>query len=324
MLLTGGAGFIGSHFAEHCLRGNAAERVVVLDALTYAGRLEHLEAVRGEARFRFVQGDICDQPLVERLLREEGLDCLVNFAAETHVDRSIADGAAFLRSNVLGVQSLLEAARKVWLAGPAPVPHRFHQVSTDEVFGAIGDEAPVRDESACYAPRSPYAASKAAADHLVQAWRCTYGLRVSISYSSNVYGPRQHAEKFIPVIIRGLCTGEPVPVYGDGLQRRNWLHVDDLCRALARLLAPDMEGRRLYVGADEETTNLEMVRRLSAIAGSDSEAVIRFVQDRPGHDRRYGLCAAAFRSLAGFTPAVALDRGLAGTYDWYQRRLPRR
>ena len=324
LLVTGGAGFIGSHLVEHCLRGEAFERVVVLDALTYASSQANLAAVRTAAQFRFVQGDICDQQLVEQLLREERLDCIVNCAAETHVDRSIADAAAFLRSNVIGVQSLLEAARTVWLNGPSAVPHRFHQLSTDEVFGVVAELAPARDESAAYAPRSPYAASKAAADHLVQAWRHTHGMRVSISYSSNVYGPRQHEEKFIPVIIRSLARGEPVPVYGDGLQRRSWLHVADLCRALERFLAPDMEGLGLYVGADGETTNVGLVHRLCAIAGCAAGTAIRHTQDRPGHDRRYGMCAGRFAALTGFVPRMDLDRGLAGTLDWYGQQQPRR
>jgi dTDP-glucose 4,6-dehydratase len=320
LLITGGAGFIGSHFVEHCLRSDAVDRVVVLDALTYAGRREYLDGVREEPRFRFVQGDICDSRLVQELLREERLDCIVNCAAESHVDRSIAAAAVFLRSNVLGVHSLLEAARNVWLTGPVPVLHRFHQVSTDEVFGTMSEGVTARDESAPYAPRSPYAASKAAADHLVHAWRDTHGMRVSISYSSNVYGPRQHEEKFIPVIIRSLAKGEQVPVYGDGQQRRSWLHVEDLCRALERFLAPDMEGRSLYVGADGETTNVELVHKLCAIVSRDREKLIRFVADRPGHDRRYGLRAGQFAALTGFAPRVELDRGLAGTIDWYEQQ----
>lgn len=323
LLITGGAGFIGSHFVERCLLREATERVVVLDALTYAGNLRNLEDVREYPAFRFVHGDICDQALVEQLLHEEQLDCVVNFAAETHVDRSIDDAEAFLRSNVLGVQSLLEAARSAWLQGPVPVEHRFHQVSTDEVFGAMAEGAPARDESAPYAPRSPYAASKAAADHLVNAWRRTYGLRVSISYSCNIYGPRQHGEKFIPVIIRSLARGEPVPVYGDGLQRRSWLHVDDLCRALERFIEPDMEGCSLYVGVDGETVNLDLVSELCALMGRDGAAAIRLVRDRPGHDRRYGLRAVAFEALSGVKPRIELNDGLAATVRWYQQQLAR-
>jgi dTDP-glucose 4,6-dehydratase len=318
LLITGGAGFIGSHFVERCLLRAATERVVVLDALTYAAEPAYLDPACGP-RFRFVKGDICDRQLVEALLREEQLDCVVNFAAETHVDRSIDDAGAFLRSNVLGVQSLLDAARNVWMKGAVSVPHRFHQVSTDEVFGAIAAGAPLRDESARYAPRSPYAASKAAADHLLNAWGQTHGMRFSISYSCNIYGPRQHGEKFIPVIIRSLAAGEPVPVYGDGLQRRSWLHVDDLCRALERFLEPDMEGRRLYVGAGEETSNLDLVRQLCGLMGRDPVAAVRFVRDRPGHDRRYGLHATAFQASTGIIPRIGLDEGLAATLEWYRQ-----
>lgn len=323
LLITGGAGFIGSHFVERCLRREHTERVVVLDALTYAGKPAYLDEAQGQPALRFVHGDICDHELVERLLREERLDCIVNCAAESHVDRSIDDAGAFLRSNVLGVHSLLEAARSVWLGGGAPVAHRFHQVSTDEVFGVLAEGMPLRDEAAQYAPRSPYAASKAAADHLVNAWRHTYGMRVSISYSCNVYGPRQHAEKFIPVIIRSLARGEPVPVYGDGLQHRGWLHVDDLCRALERFLAPDLEGRSLYVGVKEETTNLALVHRLCGLMGRDSAAAVNFVRDRPGHDRRYGLHAGAFESLTGILPRIGLVDGLAATVSWYRQQLAR-
>jgi dTDP-glucose 4,6-dehydratase len=323
LLITGGAGFIGSHFVERCLSRESTERVVVLDALTYAGNTAYLDRARGQSRFRFVHGDICDRQLVERLLREEQLDCVVNFAAETHVDRSIDDAGAFLRSNVLGVLSLLEAARSVWLDGAVPVPHRFHQVSTDEVFGASPEGASMRDESAPYAPRSPYAASKAAADHLVNAWQRTHGMRVSISYSCNIYGPRQHGEKFIPVVIRSLAAGEPVPVYGDGLQRRSWLHVADLCRALERFLEQDMEGRGLYVGVEEETANLDLVRQLCGLMGRDHAGAVRFVRDRPGHDRRYGLHATAFEALTGVIPRIGLDEGLAATIGWYQQQWAR-
>ncbi|MBK9251801.1 MAG: GDP-mannose 4,6-dehydratase [Proteobacteria bacterium] len=236
LLVTGGAGFIGSHFVEHCLEQGLVERLVVLDSLTYAADLSSLDELRINSRFRFIQGDICNQALVEGLLREEGLDGIVNLAAETHVDRSIRNADVFVRSNVLGVKSLLEAARKVWCAGSG-LNHRFHQVSTDEVFGPLAPGMPLRDESQPYAPQSPYSASKAAADHLVMAWRNTYGVQASISYSSNVYGPRQHPEKLIPLAISRLLEGRPVPVYGDGQHVRSWIHVQDLCRALAQFLA---------------------------------------------------------------------------------------
>ncbi len=321
LLVTGGAGFIGSHFVEHWLQRGLAERIVVLDALTYAGNRSNLQAAEGAPEFRFVHGDICDQPLVETLLSEERLDGIVNFAAETHVDRSIADSTAFMRTNVGGVVSLLEAARRVWLAGPVAA-HRFHQVSTDEVFGSRPEGAPLRDESAPYAPGSPYAASKAAADLLVLAWANTYGMQVSISYSSNVYGSRQFPEKLIPVAIRCLLAREPVPLYGDGLQRRAWLYVRDFCRALEAFLSHATAGRRLCLGATGEITNLELVRRLCRMTGQRDD-MIHFVKDRPGHDRGYGLGSAAFESLTGLLPQTSLDQGLAETLDWYVQHAGR-
>jgi len=317
LLVTGGAGFIGSHFVEHWLHRRLAERVVVLDALTYAGSPANLQAVAGHSAFRFVHGDICDQARVEALLREECLDGIVNFAAETHVDRSISDPTAFTRTNIDGVCSLLDAARHVWLAGG--IAHRFHQISTDEVFGPRAQGAPLRDESAPYAPGSPYAASKAAADLLVLAWANTYGMQVSISYSSNVYGPRQFPEKLLPVAIRCLRAGEPVPLYGDGLQRRAWLYVRDFCLAMEAFFAHLTEGRRLCIGAAGEITNIELVRELGSVAGATGESV-RFVADRPGHDRGYGLGAAAFESLTGFRAPTSLQRGLQETLDWYARQ----
>ncbi|MBK7114749.1 MAG: GDP-mannose 4,6-dehydratase [Proteobacteria bacterium] len=264
LLVTGGAGFIGTHFVEHCLEQGLVERLVVLDSLTYAADLSSLDELRANSRFRFIQGDICNQALVEGLLREEGLDGIVNLAAETHVDRSIRNADVFVRSNVLGVKSLLEAARR-YGAGSG-LNHRFHQVSTDEVFGPLAPGMP-RDESQPYAPQSPYSARKAAADHLVMAWRNTYGVQASISYSSNVYGPRQHPEKLIPLAISRLLEGRPVPVYGDGQHVRSWIHVQDLCRALAQFLACCAAGRRLFLGGDEECSNLQVLQMLCRAAG---------------------------------------------------------
>jgi len=317
LLVTGGAGFIGSHFVEHWLRHGLADRVVVLDALTYAGRRTNLAAVGSDPRFRFVHGNICDPAAVEALLREEALDLLVNFAAETHVDRSIAAPADFVRTNIDGVASLLDAARRVWLHRSG-IPHRFHQISTDEVFGPRPADAPARDESAPYAPTSPYAASKAAADHLVQSWRRTYGLDASISYSSNVYGPRQYPEKLIPVAIRCVLAHEPVPLYGDGQQRRAWLHVRDFCRAIEMFFRYSAAGSCLYLGGNQEIANMALVQKLADIAGRSPSSVIH-VADRAGHDRSYGISAAAFERISGFSPEIALERGLADTFDWYQR-----
>ena len=322
LLVTGGAGFIGSHFVEHVLSRGLADRMVVLDALTYAGSQANLALSLADPRVRFVHGDICDATLVEALLREEGLDGIVNFAAETSVDRSISDPATFQRTNVEGVLCLLEVSRRVWCTGSG-TRHRFHQVSTDEVFGAAFSEAGLRDESAPYAPRSPYAATKAAADHLIWAWRNTYGLQASISYSSNVYGPRQQQEKLIPTAIANLLAGRRIPVYGDGRQRRSWIFVRDLCSALELLLAGDTEGQRLYLGSELEFSNLELLESVAAIAGRDAGDSVRFVADRLGHDRRYGLSSAAFRKLSGFSEQVAWRQGLAETFNWYREQLSR-
>jgi dTDP-glucose 4,6-dehydratase len=279
--------------------------------------------MRENSRFRFVQGDICDQALVENVLREEGLDGIVNLAAETHVDRSIQNADVFLRSNLLGVMALLEAARNVWCTGSG-VNHRFHQVSTDEVFGPLAPDAPLREESQPYAPQSPYSASKAAADHLVMAWRNTYGVQASISYSSNVYGPRQHPEKLIPLAISRLLDGLPVPVYGDGHQVRSWIFVQDLCRALGQFLTGNTVGCRLFLGADEECTNLQLLQTLFRVMGIDPDSgLLEHVADRPGHDRRYGLSSRVFRRLSGFAPSVPLQEGLVDTFNWYRERRAR-
>lgn len=322
LLVTGGAGFIGSHFVEHCVVQGLADRIVVLDALTYAGRLANLVDALASPAVRFVKGDICDGRLVESLLRDESLDGIVNFAAETSVDRSIAGPAAFQHSNVEGVLSLLEAARRVWCAGSG-IEHRFHQISTDEVFGPGPPDGATRNESAPYAPGSPYSATKAAADHLVMAWRNTYGLRASISYSSNAYGPRQQPEKLIPLATECLLAGRPVPVYGDGEQCRNWIFVTDLCRALELFLDADTEGRRLYLGSEQQVSNLQMLAILASIAGQDAATSLQQVADRPGHDRRYGLSSGEFRRLCGFTEQVSLEKGLVETFNWHRERRAR-
>lgn len=319
LLVTGGAGFIGSHFVEHCIARGLVSRIVVLDALTYAGQSSNLEPVLESPLARVVVGDICNCEVVEKLLREESLDGIVNFAAETSVDRSISGPAIFQRSNVEGVVSLLEAARRTWCAGSG-VEHRFHQISTDEVFGAGPLDGAVRDESGAYSPGSPYSATKAAADHLVAAWRNTYGLQVSISYSSNVYGPRQQTEKLIPMAIECLLADRAVPLYGDGGQCRNWIFVADLCRALELFLSGTTEGRRLYLGGDREISNIQLLEMLARIAGRDPRGSLQRTADRPGHDRRYGLSSAAFRQLSGFSERTALEQGLLETFHWYKER----
>lgn len=334
VLVTGGAGFIGATYVHRLLAAWPEVRVITLDALTYAGSLDNLAGLPDPARHRFVQGSINDGELVRRLLRDEAIDTVVNFAAESHVDRSIAGPAAFLRTNVDGAFCLLEAAREVWcqeqgLAGEAlSATRRFHQISTDEVYGELAPHAPAFTEHSPYAPRSPYAASKAAADHLVRAWAATWGLPVLVTACSNNYGPRQHAEKFIPVIIGACRAGRPIPVYGDGSQRREWLHVDDHCDALLAVLGRAAPGTTWNIGGGHECGNLELAYRICALmdglhpAGAPHADLVRHVADRPGHDRRYAVDASRLRHALGWRPRVAFDAGLAATVHWYLVRNP--
>jgi dTDP-glucose 4,6-dehydratase len=332
ILVTGGAGFIGATYVHHLLAAEPAARVVTLDALTYAGDRANLDGLPDPARHRFVHGSINDGDLVRRLLREHAIDTVVNFAAESHVDRSIAGPAAFVRTNVEGTFALLEAARDVWqgeqgLSGEVLAgARRFHHISTDEVFGDLAPAAPPFTEASPYAPRSPYAASKAAADHLVRAWQATFGLPVLITACSNNYGPRQHGEKFIPVVIAACRAGRPIPVYGDGAQRRDWLHVDDHCRALLLALGALPPGSTRVIGGGGECSNLELVHRICTLmdealpASAPHARLVAHVDDRPGHDRRYAIDAARLRADTGWTPRVGLDRGLAETVRWYLTR----
>jgi dTDP-glucose 4,6-dehydratase len=342
LLITGGAGFIGSHFTEHWLATHAADRVVVLDALTYAGDRRHLDHCQHDARFRFVHGDIADRARVEELLREERIDTVVHFAAESHVDRSIADPDAFVATNITGTHSLLAAAKKVWIDEGRATAHRFHQVSTDEVYGSRGPDEPAADERSAYAPNSPYSASKAAADHLVRAYARTYGLAATLSNSCNNYGARQFPEKLIPRVIVNALQGRAIPVYGDGRQQRNWIHVRDHCHGIT-LVLENGECEQVYhlgagAGAGDALENLELVQKLcsaidaafaadpslisrfpqaTAARGGTSRSLIEFVADRPGHDRRYAVDGAKARRELGFAPRIALEPGLAETVDWY-------
>jgi dTDP-glucose 4,6-dehydratase len=337
LLVTGGAGFIGSAFVGHWRRRFPDQVLVVLDALTYAGRRENLADLDGQPGFLFVHGDIRDRALVERLLRDERLDTIVNFAAETHVDRSIERPGAFVETNVDGTLSLLESARAVWLAGDG-VEHRFHHVSTDEVYGALAADAAPVVEGAPYRPSSPYAASKAAADQLVRAWHRTYGLRTTVSVCTNNYGPRQFPEKLIPLTILNLLRGRPLPIYGDGAQRRDWLHVDDHAHGLERVLVRGEPGRLYHLCAREEHGNLALVEAICdavdrRFEGDETLAArypdapparrracrtaIAHVADRPAHDRRYAIDDGLARSELGYTPRRALPIGLEETVDWY-------
>jgi len=324
VLVTGGAGFIGANFVRRRLTAGGDERIVVLDALTYAGHRDNLAGCEREAAFRFVEGDIGDQALVTRLLREESLDTIVHFAAETHVDRSIDGPDAFVETNVTGTHALLKSAREAWLAGDGR-PHRFHHVSTDEVYGTLGPHDPPFSETTPYAPNSPYAASKAGSDHLVRAYHETYGLETTVSNCSNNYGPWQLPEKLIPLAIRRLLAREPVPVYGDGGNVRDWLHVEDHCRGIDAVLGRGRPGRTYNIGARNEQRNIDVVRALcrafderfpGAVPGGH-EALIRFVPDRPGHDRRYAIDPARMEAELHLRIQRSFAEGIAATVEWY-------
>src|SRR5579862_3420736 len=338
ILVTGGAGFIGANFVHYWLQQHPADRVVVLDALTYSGNLSTLQPLSGRTDFRFVHGNICDVALVERLLRQERLDTIVHFAAESHVDRSISGPDIFIQSNVVGTHCLLRAARKVWLEEGSSMPHRFHHVSTDEVYGSLGPDDPAFTETTRYAPNSPYAASKAAADHLVRAYVRTYGLSATISNCSNNYGPYHFPEKLIPLVIVNILRGQPLPIYGDGLNVRDWLHVTDHCRGIEAILRSGQSGEVYNIGGRSECTNLHLVRMVCQIAdelfsagaelrsrypqspashGKPSASLMTFVRDRPGHDRRYATDCGKIERALDFRPQVALQAGLRDTVAWY-------
>ncbi|HWQ69160.1 MAG TPA: dTDP-glucose 4,6-dehydratase [Patescibacteria group bacterium] len=308
ILVTGGAGFIGSNFIRHLLATEPACRIVNLDKLTYAGNLENLTDVERDSRYRFVKGSICDAPLVDELLKE-GFDALINFAAESHVDRSIKDSRAFTETNVLGTQVMLEACRR------HHVP-RMVQVSTDEVYGSLGPSGCFTEESPLH-PNSPYAASKAAGDLLALAYFRTYGLPVIITRSSNNYGPYQFPEKAIPLFITNALADEPLPLYGDGLQVRDWLYVRDHCEALALILWSGVPGEVYNIGGRCERANIDVARFiLSAL--DKPEALITYVKDRLGHDRRYALDTSKVQRALGWQPRMAFEAGLEDTVRWYE------
>ncbi len=327
MLVTGGAGFIGSNFIRFVLRADSEIRVYNLDALTYAGSRENLSELPDPGRHELIEGDIGDRGLVEEILRQRAIRTIVNLAAESHVDRSIAGPAPFVQTNIVGTFTLLEAARRVWLeeGGLGPAQVRFHHVSTDEVYGSLGPEDPPLPETAPYAPNSPYAASKAASDHLVRAYAHTYGLPVTVSNCSNNYGPYQLPEKLIPLVIGNAVSGKPLPLYGDGRQVRDWLYVADHCSALWRILQRGQPGHVYHIAGGNQPTNEELIRRICGLLDGhlpDSphrphEKLITHVQDRPGHDRRYALDTTKIESELGWTPSESLDTGLRKTVIWY-------
>lgn len=321
LLVTGGAGFIGGNFVHGAIL--AGDRVINLDKLTYAGNPATLASLRGHPAHEFVQGDIGDRALVTDLLRRFRPDAVVNFAAESHVDRSIDGPAAFIETNVTSTLSLLEAVRDHWRAESGDASNfRFVHISTDEVYGSLGAHGRFT-ESTPYAPNSPYAASKAASDHLVRAFHHTYGLPTVTTNCSNNYGPYQFPEKLIPLVIQKALAGEPLPVYGDGLNVRDWLFVQDHCDAINAVLARGVPGDTYNVGGDNERTNLDVVHAICELlddrlpTGTPRKSLIRFVADRPGHDRRYAIDADKIQSKLGWKPTFDFATGMATTVDWY-------
>jgi dTDP-glucose 4,6-dehydratase len=343
LFITGGAGFIGTNFVRHWLSKTQHGRVIVFDALTYAGNIENLSGLERNPRYEFIRGDICDEAKIRALLEQSRIDTIVHFAAESHVDRSILGPDDFIRTNVVGTHSLLKAAKALWVDKKMVPAHRFHHVSTDEVYGSLGPNDPAFTEATAYAPNSPYSASKAASDHLVRAYHETYGLSTTVTNCSNNYGPYHFPEKLIPLTIVNILLGKPLPVYGDGLQIRDWLHVDDHCAAIALALRRGRAGEVYNVGGNSETANIEIVRALCELVdlrlaarpelqkqfpgsprfnGKSALELITHVRDRPGHDRRYAInYAKAARDLE-YAPARNLKSGLAATVDWYLHNIP--
>lgn len=323
ILVTGGAGFIGANFVRYLLQAEPAVHIYNLDALTYAGSLENLKNLPDESRHTFIQGDICNNDLVMRLMREHDIDTVVHFAAESHVDRSIHGPAAFVQTNIVGTFTLLDAAKTVWKETGGFEGRRFHHVSTDEVFGSLAPEDPAFSETTPYDPRSPYSASKAASDHLVRAYFHTYGLPVSVTNCSNNYGPYQFPEKLIPLMVLNALQGKPLPVYGDGKQIRDWLYVEDHCEAIHLVLKRGKSGETYNVGGGNQPYNIEIVREICAILdefhpqGAPHDRLITYVQDRPGHDRRYAMNTTKIQSELGWTPRHDLKSGLRATVQWY-------
>ena len=313
LLVTGGAGFIGSNFIRHILGAHDDWQVVNLDKLTYAGNLANLADLSEDGRYRFVRADICDPVRVGEIVAEAAPDAIVNFAAETHVDRSIDDPSLFLRTNILGTQVLLDAARRTGIA-------RYVQISTDEVYGSLGPTGKFTEESPLR-PNSPYAASKTAADLLARAWFKTYGTPVIVTRCSNNYGPFQFPEKLIPFFVTLLSAGKPVPVYGDGMNVRDWIHVDDHSRAVEAVLLRGRPGEVYNIGGGNERTNLEITKLLLAEMGK-TEADMKFVPDRPAHDRRYAIDDTRIRTELGVAPRVSFEEGLRETVRWYRENEP--
>ena len=327
VLITGGAGFIGSNFVHYLLEADPTLTIVNLDALTYAGSLLNLKDIQEHERHIFVHGNICDESLVNDLFHLYRIDTVVHFAAESHVDRSILDPSPFIQTNVIGTYTLLEAARRYWMVENSPVAEavRFHHISTDEVFGSLRLGEPAFSETTSYTPSSPYAASKAASDHLVRAYHHTYGLPTTISNCSNNFGPYQFPEKLIPLMILNALRGEPLPVYGDGQQIRDWLYVEDHCQAIWTILQYGKAGETYNIGGDNQPANLTVIHSICEIMDrvrpqslyAPHASLIQHVTDRPGHDRRYAMDITKISSELGWQPHHSLASGLEKTITWY-------
>jgi dTDP-glucose 4,6-dehydratase len=327
ILVTGGAGFIGSNFVRYILKKEDDLEIINLDALTYAGSLENLKDLPDQERHTFIEGNICDRDLIDDILKRYSIDTVVHFAAETHVDRSIIGPEQFIYSNIIGTYTLLEAVKQYWLVYKA-IPEsqvRFHHISTDEVYGSLGQDDPAFSETTPYAPNSPYSASKASSDHLVRSYGHTYGLPATITNCSNNYGPYQFPEKLIPLMILNALGGLPLPIYGDGQQIRDWLYVEDHCEAILKVLKAGIPGETYNIGGDNQPTNLKIVKTLCEIMdeclpGSGHVPhvdLIAFVNDRPGHDRRYAMDIAKIKEELGWQPRYTLESGILKTVEWY-------
>ena len=336
VLVTGAAGFIGANFVYHWAEKHPDDTLVAFDALTYAGNRANLTPLEAAGRVHFVRGDICDADTVAKALADYEVDTLVHFAAESHVDRSITGPDAFIQTNVVGTHTLLAAARTAWLSGSGK-PHRFHHVSTDEVFGSLSPDAPAFTEDLRYEPNSPYSASKAGSDHLVRAYHHTYGMEVTTSNCSNNYGPFHFPEKLIPLCLTNILDGLPLPVYGDGSNIRDWLYVRDHCQGIERVIERGTVGETYNIGGNNEWANLDIVKLLcrlvdekfaansglagrftqSPAASGESASLIQFVEDRAGHDWRYAIDASKIERELGFAPAETFETGIAKTLDWY-------
>jgi dTDP-glucose 4,6-dehydratase len=325
IVITGGAGFIGSNFVHHWCENYPEDRVIVLDALTYAGNLNNLATLKDRKNFRFLQGDICDRVLVDELFAGENIDTVAHFAAESHVDRSILGPGAFVQTNVVGTFTLLESFRQHWLSNHQPDNYRFLHVSTDEVYGSLGVDDPAFTETTPYAPNSPYSASKAGSDHLARAYFHTYGMPTIITNCSNNYGSYHFPEKLIPLMCINILLGKPLPVYGDGQNVRDWLYVRDHCQALDTVINQGKAGETYNIGGNNEVKNIDLVSMLCELMNElapdlpvkPAQNLITFVKDRPGHDRRYAIDASKIRTELGWQPQETVEGGLRKTIQWY-------